>query len=742
MKWLNLKILLIVIALQLFNCNIDAQVAPVHHIEKPIVGLAMSGGGAKGLSYIGMLQVIDSIGLPVQFIAGTSMGAIIGGFTAIGYSPDYLLDLANNIDWNYLLVNRPLRQYVPYFEKNLRSNYILTSYIDDNFKIETPNGALRTQRLSDLFTRLYSPFYKIDDFSEFPVPFLCVAVDLQTGKPVEFTDGYLPDALVASMSIPIAVRPKNINGRLFVDGGMINNFPVINLYERGVENIIGFDVEKPVVDIDSINTVLKVANQIISVNRRFSTEFGYDNASVVMRPDIDDFGLASFGDTERIIEVGRNEVLKHEDYLVTLRDSLLAMGYQPNHHLNTKPLDSVYVDSYAFDGLNMVSADYVTSKFQFDIPGYVTFDEIEETLEILRASFLFDHAIYKLRPSENDEDNVMLAFEFDERSMNTVSAGLNYSNYRYVTFMMNLTMRNALLPSSLFTADLGLGLYPYLSAEYVFVRGKFFEPGVSLMSSFMPARYYRDNGSLIYRCSMLNTNISAFLKTNFHESNSMASLSLSYEKFNQLLPVGENVELGKSDFLTSGFRYYHNSLDNNVFSSKGFMVDLNGKLILADFDSQTNMSFFSNVDMKYSYSIGNDAFPLAINTRAFLGLSFGDNLPAEYRYYVGGNENMFTGMNIVNYPGLSLMRRSADNTFILTESLQYNLLKFNYLSLSAGLAAFDMNFTHFDFNDSFDAFVGLSYGIKLNPFPIEISLSRSLLNDEYTFLFNVGYFIR
>ena len=111
-------------------------------------------------------------------------------------------------------------------------------------------------------------------------------------------------------------------------------------------------------DIDSINTVLKVANQIISVNRRFSTEFGYDNASVVMRPDIDDFGLASFGDTERIIEVGRNEVLKHEDYLVTLRDSLFATGYQPNHHLNTKPLDSVYVDSYAFDGLNLVSAHY------------------------------------------------------------------------------------------------------------------------------------------------------------------------------------------------------------------------------------------------------------------------------------------------------------------------------------------------------------------------------------------------
>lgn len=742
MKWLNLKILLLFFVLRLFNGVLGAQNAPVHHIEKPIVGLAMSGGGAKGLSYIGMLKGLDSIGLPVQYIAGTSMGAILGGFTAIGYSPDYLLDLAKSLDWNYLLVNRPLKQHVPYYEKNIRSNYIITSYIDDKLRIETPNGALRTQRLSDLFTKLYSPFYKIDDFSEFPVPFLCVAVDLQTGKTVEFTDGYLPDALVASMSIPIAVRPKNINGRFFVDGGMVNNFPVINLYERGVENIIGFDVEKPVADIDSINTVFKVAGQIISINRRFSTEFGYDNASVVMRPDIEDFGVASFGHTDSIIESGKREVIKHEKYLVSLRDSLLDLGYQPNHHLNTTPLDSVYVDSYAFDGLNIVSADYVTSKFQFNIPGYVTFDEIEETLEILRASFLFDYVIYRLQPSENDEDNVMLAFEFDESSMNTVSAGFNYSNYRYVTFMMNLTMRNALLPSSLFTADLGFGLYPYLSVEYDFVRDKFLQPGLSVMTSLMPARYYRDNGSLIYRCSMLNTNLSAFLKTHFHESNSMASLSFSYEKFNQLLPVGENVTLETSDFLTSGFRYYHNSLDNTVFSSDGFMIDFNGKFILTDFDPQTNASFFSNVELKYSYAVDNKMFPLVFNTNAFVGLSFGDNLPNEYRYYVGGSENMFTSMNIVNYPGLNLMRRSADNTFILTESLQYNFLRFNYLSLSAGLAAFDVNFNKFDFKESFDAFVGLSYGIRLNPFPVKISLSKSLVNDEYTFLFNVGYFLR
>ncbi len=211
---------------------------------RPKIGLVLSGGGAKGLAHIGILKAIDSAGLKIDFITGTSMGSILGGLYAIGYSADSIEKIARGIDWDLLLSNQSSMRSMITDEKSEYGKYdVELPWVNQWFRFST--GVIEGQELWLKFSELFRPVYGINDFSKFSIPFKCLATDISTGEAVELDTGDIVTAVRASMAIPTIFTAVEDNGRKLVDGGVVRNFPVRDVRDMGADIVIGSNVSGP-----------------------------------------------------------------------------------------------------------------------------------------------------------------------------------------------------------------------------------------------------------------------------------------------------------------------------------------------------------------------------------------------------------------------------------------------------------------------------------------------------------------
>ncbi|WP_430403573.1 patatin-like phospholipase family protein [Fluviicola sp.] len=223
------------------------------------IGLCLSGGGAKGLAHIGILKLIDSLGIKIDYITGTSMGSVIGGLYAAGYTGNQIDSLARTADWEIIL-----NQYVPadninMDEKDEYGKYIVEiPFVHGHFNF---TGVIDGQSLQELLTRLTKHVNNVSDFNKLPIPYKCMAVDILTMKPIEIDSGNLALAMRSSMSIPTVFRPIKWNNYLLVDGGLMVNFPVKQLQAMGADFIIGSYTGGRLMDKDELNTINKLLIQ-------------------------------------------------------------------------------------------------------------------------------------------------------------------------------------------------------------------------------------------------------------------------------------------------------------------------------------------------------------------------------------------------------------------------------------------------------------------------------------------------
>lgn len=213
-------IALVIIFLLPFHFSLGQEQA-----SRPKIGLVLSGGGAKGLAHIGVLRAMEKAGLTPDYITGTSMGSIVGALYAIGYSSDDIEEIVAKLDWDAVLSNKITLNQITFEEKAYYGRYVAELPVK-GINVGLPRGLIEGQKLSDYLSRLTRSAHDIEDFSDLPIPFACVAADIATGEPVVLNKGSLPEAIRASMAIPTLFTPVEIDGRLLVDGGLIRNFPV------------------------------------------------------------------------------------------------------------------------------------------------------------------------------------------------------------------------------------------------------------------------------------------------------------------------------------------------------------------------------------------------------------------------------------------------------------------------------------------------------------------------------------
>ncbi|MBK5375387.1 patatin-like phospholipase family protein [Pseudomonas sp. TH43] len=282
---------------------------PASEATRPKVGLVLSGGAARGLAHIGVLKALEEQGIKIDAIAGTSMGAVIGGLYASGYKIDELEKLALNIDWQQALSDAPPREDVPFRRKQDDRDFLVKQKLSfrDDGSLGLPLGVIQGQNLALLLESLLAHTSDTRDFDKLPIPFRAVATDIANGEKVVFRKGHLPQVIRASMSIPAVFAPVELDGRLLVDGGMTDNIPLDVAREMGVDVAIVVDIGTPLRNRKQLTTVVDVLNQSITLMTRRNSEeqlAALKPTDVLVQPALAAYGVTDFGKAQEMIDAG------------------------------------------------------------------------------------------------------------------------------------------------------------------------------------------------------------------------------------------------------------------------------------------------------------------------------------------------------------------------------------------------------------------------------------------------------
>ncbi len=277
--------------------------------SRPKVGLVLSGGAARGLAHIGVLKALEEQGIKIDAIAGTSMGAVVGGLYASGYKIDELEKLALQIDWQAALSDAPPREDVPFRRKQDDRDFLVKQKLSfrDDGSLGLPLGVIQGQNLALLLESLLAHTSDTRDFDKLPIPFRAVATDIANGEKVVFRKGHLPQVIRASMSIPAVFAPVELDGRLLVDGGMTDNIPLDVAREMGVDVAIVVDIGTPLRNRKQLTTVVDVLNQSITLMTRSNSEeqlAALKPTDILIQPALAAYGVTDFGKAQDMIDAG------------------------------------------------------------------------------------------------------------------------------------------------------------------------------------------------------------------------------------------------------------------------------------------------------------------------------------------------------------------------------------------------------------------------------------------------------
>ncbi|MFO0146365.1 MAG: patatin-like phospholipase family protein [Betaproteobacteria bacterium] len=385
--------------------------------KRPRVALVLSGGGARGFAHIGVLRVLEELNVPVDVVTGTSMGSIIGGLYATGYNSAQLTEVVKTTDWESIFATRAPRGDLDWRRKeddykNL-SNFEV-GIVDGSLTL--PRGVAGTQRLEFFLRSLAGPSRRVSDLSKLPVPFAAIGADLETGQRVVLQkDVALSTAMRASMSVPGAFPPVEINGRLLVDGGIVDNFPVDAARAMGADVVIAVNVGTPPLKRSELTSVLSVATQLTLILGLESIERSIASlkpTDILISPQLDGLGSGSFDEGEKIIAAGEAAARQ-------VIERLAALGVAPDVFAAREAARTqlvrddgpVRIDEVQVAGTKAVRPDVIEAQAKGLEGQTVTPREIEPTLNRIFSSGDFEAVSYKLVDDGNRSVIVITPFE-------------------------------------------------------------------------------------------------------------------------------------------------------------------------------------------------------------------------------------------------------------------------------------------------------------------------------------------
>lgn len=464
--------------------------------QRPKVGLTLSGGGAKGLAHVGILQAIDSAGLKIDYITGTSMGSVIGAMYAAGYSGDSIYTIASQINWDDLLALKTSLSNVSIEEKEEFDRYSIELAME-NGKIKLSSGILEAQELWIKFSELFMPVFSYKNFSNLSIPFKCIATDLSTGKAVVLDTGEITTAIRASMAIPTAFTAVEYNGTKLVDGGTVRNFPVTEVKEMGADLVIGSSVTAGLQNAYKLTSPIDMLYQIGSFKDADDYQMQKKFCDIYIHPDLSEYSAASFSDAETIFAIGKKEGENFYPYFKALADSLNSI--EPVEFVKNRlpETDSIVFDEINVLGLKNTTGHFFKGKLNLKLGKAYNSKQIANAIRNIYGTTRYERITYAIYPSPGS-NHVTINFIVRENPIVYLKQSLHYNTFSDIALIASLSTRRFIFDKSNAFVKLNLSENIRIKALY--------------------QQYINNANTLAFELSAYHENIKLPLYDNFKES--------------------------------------------------------------------------------------------------------------------------------------------------------------------------------------------------------------------------------
>lgn len=568
--------------------------------QKPKVALVLSGGGAKGIAHIPLLQTLDSLGIVPDMIIGTSMGGVVGGFYAMGYSGDSISYIAQTANWNELLGGDISLDDVSMEEKSEFKRHLVDFDIIEG-KPKVNSGLLKDQKLREFISSYAYPVFNVNDFDELSIPYRAMTTDIVNGKEVLLEEGSVSLAMRATMSIPAIFQPIPYENTLLVDGGVMNNFPVDVASKLGFDFIIGSDVGGGLQEKEKLNSITAQLFQAAMLTSNLKNDSNREACDILIdhMPFLT-FSTGDFTKAAEIYEQGKIGTNLQLQALIDLASKLKK--YKQREHKLPDVKDEFVLDSIFYHDISEENLDLVKARANLKVGKQYSSKEIINGIDKAMGTNLFNQITYDAGIVEGKKE---LHLTGHERSMNIVKGSLHYDTYRGVGLMVNYTGRNLVGKSSriIFTAD--IAEQPRLRLQYQkqFGPDKTWWWRSEALAEFLEQKFYYE-GEV---ADAWNSNYFQFdnqFNKNLNSLHSYAGIGLSYE-LSGINPknktdLNENlIEKYLFENLEIDLHYLFSKMDQVYYPRKGTFVRVGVARSLVH-DVDVNFSDENSEDIKGS----------------------------------------------------------------------------------------------------------------------------------------------
>lgn len=715
--------------------------------EEPKVGLVLSGGGAKGLAHIGVLKVLEETGVKIDFIGGTSMGAIVGALYSAGYTASQLDSIFYETNFNILIQDELPRSAKTFYEKRDAEKYAITLPFD-KFNISFPSAFSRGQNLYNLMSRLTVHLNDKRDFSKLPIPFFAVATDVETGEEVILDNGYLPQAISASAAIPSLFNPVLIDGRLLTDGGVVNNYPVEELRKRGADIIIGVDVQDTLAGREELNSLFEIITQISNFRTIHDMAKKIEQTDIYIDPDIKPYTVMAFDRGPDIIKAGETAALKHLEAL----EAIAAL--QDTTRIISRPLlavDSLYISDVRIEGNNTYPKAYILGKLKLRYPEATSHKNLILGINNLSATRNFDRINYHLIPSN---EGYVLELQLEENTnKRLLRLGVHYDNLYKSAALVNLTQKSILVANDVASFDVALGDNFRYNFNYYVDKGFYWSLGLrSRFNSFSKGvsfDFTRENADLDnVGINMLEIDYEDFTsqfyaETLFKQIFSFGLgiehkyLNITSETLGANAPA-EGVFDRSSYYSTFGFLKL-DSFDNKYFPNSGIYFDGDFHWYLLSAGHQEDFSPFSIAKGTVGY-VFSPTQNISTTIASEAGFRIGSRNNNIFDFFLGGYGNELIN-NLVPFYGYDFISLSGDSYIKGLVEVDYEFLRGNHLSLSGNFANVQNELYDTGRWISWPDYTGYALGYGMETFfgPLEVKYSISPEVHESQWFFSIGF---
>ena len=712
--------------------------------QRKKVGVVLSGGGAKGMAHIKALKVIEEAGIPIDYIAGTSMGAIVGGLYAIGYTTEQLDSMVRKQDWTFLLSDRIKRSAMSLTDRERSEKYTVSIPFTKTPKDAAAGGLMKGQNLANLFSDLTVGYHDSIDFNKLPIPFACVAANVVNGEQIVFHDGILSTAMRASMAIPGVFTPVRQDSMVLVDGGIVNNYPADVVKAMGADIIIGVDVQNALKKADKLNSVPDILGQIVDITCQSNHEKNVDLRDTYIRVNVEGYSSASFTPAaiDTLMRRGEEAAKEQWNSLLALKKKIgIAEDYTPKQHGPYSSLSNartVYVTDISFSGVEVDDKKWLMKKCNLKENSDITTQQIEQALYQLRGSQSYSSASYTLKETP---EGYHLNFLLQEKYERRINLGIRFDSEEIASLLVNATADlKTHIPSRLaltgrlgkrYAARIDYTLEPMQQRNFNF----------SYMFQYNDINIYEEGDrayNTTYKYHLAEFGFSDVWYKNFRFG---LGLRFEYYKYKDFLfkkPEISDLKVESEHFLSYFAQVQYNTYDKGRFPSKGSDFRAAYSLYTDNTAQYNEHAPFSALNASWA-SVIPVTRRFAVIPSIYGRILIGRDFPYPLQNAIGGEVPGFYIPQQLPFAGVTNLELMDNTVMIASIKFRQRMGAIHYLTLTGNYGLTDSNF--FDILKGKQLFgISAGYGMDSIFGPLEISLGYSNQTDKGSCFVNLGYY--